>query len=228
MDRRHFCLQIAAAAGLLSESGRIVQACNTAHDDTLAATADVYALWSVLIPVIQIQPGKGYMIADETTIPDGLPRAGTGEKETPLAKATRLSKQTGYEITVPFQDMPAFSEALAEATLHRRERVRLERRFRLPKRYRLLAQTEVRAYFDLSPASTVLGWRPDPKTARFYKGWNEISSISPPFFSRSRNFAMIWASTHSGCSEAGWFFFKRTEEGWKRVNWATQVVSFCA
>lgn len=65
MDRRHFCLQIAAAAGLLSESGRIVQACNTAHDDTLAATADVYALWSVLIPVIQIQPGKGYMIADE-------------------------------------------------------------------------------------------------------------------------------------------------------------------
>lgn len=228
MDRRHFCLQIAAAAGLLSESGRIVQACNTAHDDTLAATADVYALWSVLIPVIQIQPGKGYMIADETAIPDGLPRAGTGEKETPLAKAIRLSKQTGYEITVPFQDMPAFSEALAEATLHRRERVRLERRFRLPKRYRLLAQTEVRAYFDLSPASTVLGWRPDPKTARFYKGWNEISSISPPFFSRSRDFAMIWASTHSGCSEAGWFFFKRTEEGWKRVNWATQVVSFCA
>jgi hypothetical protein len=191
----------------------ISQAMQTVSSATTGTADNSYALWSLLIPVLQSQPGKGYMIAQKTAIPDALPYLQTGPPLTGIEKA---------DYQAPF------AEALAQATQRQTEVALIERRLLLSKRYRLLSEEQAKAYFDLSPHVVMAGWRPDPKAAYEYKGWNEFSSISLPYFDNAHSLALIWASTNSGCYSAGWWFFKRTEHKWERQNWQTEMRDMCA
>lgn len=228
MNRRRFCLQITAAAAYATDIDRVIGASDVTPYGTLADSRDIYTLWSLLIPIIQTQPGKGYMIASQIAFPDALPYAATGDKKSPLQKAIDAHNQAGYETTVPCQEMVAFSEALADANRHEKEAIEIEHRLQLGKPYRLLSKLQVKAYSDLSPHVAAPDWRPDPHSIRYYKGWNEVSFVSLPFFSGSRDLALVWARTDGGCTSTGWFFFKRIENGWVRLAWPTEIRDECA
>ena len=230
MNRRQFCYRCAAVTMYAAGENGISQAVQTMSPTARDTADDSYALWSLLIPVLQSQPGKGYMVAQKTAIPDALPYLQTGPPLTGIEKARRAAAltHTPYETFVPPDFQAPFAEALAEATQRRTEVTLIERRLVLSKRYRLLSEEQAKAYFDLSPHVVMAGWRPDPKATHEYKGWNEFSSISPPYFDKAHNLALIWASTNSGCYDAGWWFFMRTQHRWERQNWRTEMRDMCA
>ncbi len=170
------------------------------------------------------------MIAQRTAAPDALPYLQTGPPLTGFEKARRAAAQqhTPYETHVPSEAQASFAEALAQAARRQAEPIIIKRRLTLVKRYRLLSEEQAKAYLDLPPHSVMAGWRPDPRTARDYKDWEEYSSISLPYFDNAHSLALICASTSSGCYSAGWWFSKRTEHGWKRYNWRTEMRNECA
>jgi len=230
MNRRQFCYRGAAAAICAVGKSGVSQVIATVSGATTGTADEIYALWSLLIPVLQPQPGRGYMIAQKTAIPDALPYLQTGSPLTGIEKARRAAVQqhAPYETFVPSESQASFAEAIAQATQQQTKVALIERRFSLVKHYRLLSDEQAKAYFDLSPHVVMAGWKPDPKAAREYKDWNEFSSISLPYFDNAHSLALIWASTSTGCYSAGWWFFKRTEHGWERQNWRTEMRNMCA
>jgi len=133
-----------------------------------------------------------------------------------------------YSTIVPPEWQNAFVEAMAEAKRQQAKTFILERRFAVKKRYRLLTADQVKAYFALSPHIVHAGWRPDPKVAREFKGWDAVSFVSLPAFDSARRLALIWATTDGGCGTSGWYFFTRAEHGWSRQDWDSERTETCA
>lgn len=195
---------------------------------------NTYELWSDLIPILQkneAQCGQGYLIAAQTVVPSGLPVAIRESNETPLERAMRMSKgpPAAFDTYAPAEFSASFAEALADAVARQKDPVEIEQKLRLPMPYRLLSTQEIKEWRDLSPAVAIPGWRQDKRARKHYKGWNELCSLSTPFWDATKGFAMVWAKTDSGsCSSAGWSFFKHETKGWVRLNWQSTVWNECA
>jgi len=123
MNRRQFCCQSVAADAYVVGMNAIAQAVGTASSGTSGLPDDAYALWSLLIPVLQPQPGRGYMIAQRTAAPDALPYLQTGPPLTGIEKARRTAAQqhSPYETFVPLEAQASFAEALAQAAQRQRK-----------------------------------------------------------------------------------------------------------
>jgi hypothetical protein len=84
------------------------------HNADEVQRADMYAVWSRLIPVIQNQPGKGYMIAEDAAVPDGIPALDRTEEKSLLKLSmnwTSRLREGFYETIAPADYWPAISEA---------------------------------------------------------------------------------------------------------------------
>jgi len=232
MNRRTFCLQLVASAACVSS----VQAKSVSSVELSSAPAnqdnDNYVLWSLLIPTLQgnLRPINGYMIEQTSAVPDAMPSLQTGSPKTPIPRDIEASSNPNlrYETKVPLEFQAAFAEAIAEAKRRQAETIVIERRFNLPKRYRLISQDQVKAYFDLSRSAAPAGWKPDSKVAREYKGWDEVSFISLPYYDRAHKLALIWANSFYGCSSTEWHYFTRSESGWTRQNWNSVAYEYCS
>jgi len=223
MNRRQFCLKSVASLAVAAMATEIACAEEAPPD----ASEEVLQIWSVLIPALQPLPGRGYMVALQTAIPDGFPYAETGAPKRPIEAMGDLRRHA-YSTIVPEEFRPSFSQALVEAnTLHTKTAL-IGHRLQLPKRYRLLSAEELKFYFALTPAAEPAGWKPDKGIARRYKGWKVLSSVSLPYFDQDHQFAMVWASTNRGCAQISWNFFTRTPRGWQALNWKTLGIEQCA
>jgi len=241
MNRRRFCLSFAASVASAATAKGIPQCAHALPSKSLENSSSPYVLWSQLIPVLQCKCAhdRGYMIAENTAVPDSLPALPTAGIMTPIQRAMEAARhpEASYTTEVPTEWQPQFAEAVDEAKRRHDETATLERRLILPKRYRLLSKDEISAYYALSPHVARAGWRPDPKAVREYKGWNDLSCVSVPYYDISRKLAMIWASTGgAGCSTSGWHFFTRSEPqagsgaevGWALQKWNTMQREECA
>jgi hypothetical protein len=233
MNRRRFCLKFAAS--LVSAMGGPAWAKCVAGPRSAAAgdSGDPYALWSLLLSIQRCQCSsvRGVLIAANSAVPDSLPSLQTGKAKSAIERAIEATRhpEASYDTDVPTEWRGPFEEAVAEAKLKRAETIVLERRFTLPKRYRLLSQDEINAYFALSPHTVPAGWRPDPKAVREYKGWDDLSYISLPYFDIAQKLAMIWMRTEGGgCSTTSWYFFTRSGQEWTRESWNTDRRDVCA
>jgi hypothetical protein len=196
---------------------------------SVSTTEDAYLLWSMLLPEVERHPGRGYMVAQQTVIPDGLPYIQTGPQKTAIQRAIDASKKSGreYETCVPEASREAFLEAVQDSSLRRLETLQIER-LALSRPYRLLTNDEVKAYLDLSPSAIGPEWRQNPKAARHFRGWEQLGYFSIPFFNRTKSLAIIWSGVHSGCYSSRWWFFSRSEDRWTRLDWNTEAMEVCA
>jgi hypothetical protein len=225
MNRRQFCLRAFAVAAFADVTRRYAPAQEAAPD----VVEDIYAIWSVLIPLLQPHPGFGYMIADQTSVPDALPYlyVETEPPKSPIEKA-KEAMDAPYETIVPEEFRSSFSQAVAEAQKLKANTTPITHRLELPKQYRLLSESQIKSYLDLNPSVAPAGWKPDEKTAREYKGWNAVSHLSRPYFDQRRQLALVWAGTRSGCFDTAWYFFTRNQLQWDRLDWRTAARSECA
>jgi hypothetical protein len=223
MNRRQFCLRAFAVAAFADVTGRYAPAQEAVSD----VDEDGYAIWSALIPLLQPHPGLGYMIADQTAIPDSLPYlyVETEPPKTPVENA-KEAVDAPYATVVPEEFHTSFSQALAEAQKLKENTTRVTRRLELKKQFRLLSQSDLQSFLDLNPA--VAQSKPDEKIVSQYRGWNAVSSLSRPYFDQSHQFALVWAGTHAACFDTGWYFFKRNGIQWDHLNWRTAARSECS
>lgn len=213
MNRRTFCCNALAFSAAPLVAGA----------QSAAPLGEAHALWSLLIPEIESQPGKGYLLARETLKPDGLPYIQTGQPKTAIQKAIAATKQGlhNYETVVPENMRSPFLEAVEDASSRQTETVQIEQ-LRLSKPYRLLTHGEVQSYIDLSPHVTGPSWKQDAKAARYFKGWNELACVSLPYFDKSNTLALICGENLAGCYGSQWHFFLKTGPTWKKLAWDTE------
>jgi hypothetical protein len=224
MNRRQFCLRAFTVAVFADVTSRYAPAQEAAPD----VSEDVYAIWSVLIPLLQPHPGLGYMITDQTAVPDSLPYlyVETEPPKSPVENAKEAA-DAPYATVVPDEFRTSFSQALAEAQKLKENTTRITHRFELKKQYRLLSESDLESFLELNPAIHSAGWKPDERIASQYKGWNAASSLSRPYFDQSRQLALIWAGTHASCFDKAWYFFKKNGLQWDNLNWRTSARSEC-
>ena len=241
MNRRRLCFELTAmaacalAARVLAQTAALASSGQSAARST-SLSDDDYAVWSRLFGLPCRTKGgcghvHGYLIAQKTEIPDGLPALPTHASVPPILRAEYLSQHPDeyYETTVPVEWQAAFVEAATEAKRQEKRTVLLERRFTFNKRYRLLSEAEVDEYFSLTPAVAPGGWRPDPEIVRKYKGFDGITSLSLPSYDRARRLAVVWSSSSGGgCGISQWNFFTCTDDQWRRQSWPSMVREACA
>jgi hypothetical protein len=196
---------------------------------SVSTTDETSLLWSMLIPQVEQQPGRGYMVAQQSAIADGLPSIQTGAPKTAIQRAMDASKQTGrtYETQVPETSRSAFLEAVHDASVRKLETRKIER-LALSRPYRLLTKDDVRAYLDLSPAAIGPNWHPDAKAAQHFHGWDQLGYLSVPYFDTAKSLAILWSGVHSGCYCSRWYFFGRNDDRWTKLDWNTEAMAVCA
>lgn len=72
-----------------------------ATDATCESAPDAYALWSLLIPFLQRDPGRGYLVDGRTAVPNGLPTLHTNPPQPPVSVASDPQKwYTSFQCSV--------------------------------------------------------------------------------------------------------------------------------
>lgn len=218
MNRRCFCWTAIAAATC------------THHALSQSPDSDAHALWSLLIPLLQPLPGRGYLIQQSTALPRGFPTLASGTPKPVMQKLQDAIQHpdSSFETFVPASRQTAFSEALTDAQQRSTERAYIPKDLKLPRPYRLLTPAQADEYSGLTPHVVAPGWKQNERAERFFRGWDELSSISLPYYSKDKSLALVWAATSSGCSDWGWWFFLRSNQGWTQQNWKTERRSVCA
>ncbi len=236
MDRRRFCLQLAATAACTACAKVIGQSAGGAA--FTVPESDDYAVWSQLFDRTSKSNCKckssrviGYLITQKTAVPDGIPLLPTHASMPAILRLAYLNRHPDeyYETTVPAKWQAAFVEAAAQAKLQQAQTAVLERRFTFNKRYRLLSQSDIDEYYSLSPHIAPASWRPDPRIVRKYKGFDGITFLSLPSYDRAHRLALVWSNgSGGGCGISQWNFFTRSGTAWERQQWPTMVRETCA
>jgi hypothetical protein len=234
LNRRTFFLQCAGSMAYATARKVIAQSPIPVQGTYSGVDREDYALWSRLIECkCQCDHIRGYLIAQTTTRPDGLPTLPSTEGQSLKGIRQAIYRnehpEARYETDVPEEWRTAFSEAVEEAKPSGRQVVALERRFTFKKHYLLLSQTDIDAYQSLTPPVVSAGWHPDPALERKYKGYEGITYLSLPFYDHAHRLALVWErSDGPGCSTWQWYFFTGSENGWSQQKWNSGAYEECS
>ncbi len=219
MDRRNVCFSVFALVASQVHASKVVKFSSLAGEQNAEPNPDSYAVWSVLIPLLQPDVNN-YLISSLTT-PSHLPIAYRPDKDlTPIERAKLGNPEI---VDVPPASRSKFAEAAGYYNQRPEEALHLARMLTLPHSYRLMSSTDLVAYRRLKPPECVVDpnhpWHRERGLERTYAKLPPPCFLSRVSFDDSKSLALVSAQTAGEVRKA--FCFQKQDAEWQWTRWPT-------